>query len=568
MTFESLSCMLLPEEPPMDWTQDMSDCKPQLGDYDEWAWMRTDMGWESSEDTMGLKMMLDELHGFSTEFDTANAICQPGQYAYDGFCYDCYSGYYCPGDDYDYMCPVGTFCPAASVEPTMCPEGMTTEYEASMDMSSCVEGSTTDGEGDWTPDMWVPDVSDCILSNEVEHVFNEQDCYFDEELFQEVCVEDNANALFQVWDCNCPYCETYITATDMDSGEDQSAYFYDPTIWLEFSMDPTWHDEANQDVFFVWEFFNEYHMNSTDYEDWGNMTDCDELVEVFIEWATLEQDMFAGETHIFYNRCEPWFNCTHYEAGAVSNCSEEFYNAEWWFNVSSVDLWYEYPEYLDFKYYWDDYHFGDWEDEWEYEPIGTLPNFDDEFECYKHNTTVVEYNDTYCPEDYAGDDWESVCEVETMYFFFSSYNCMGNQYVRGQIRMVNDTNMEAMDVTYDLYDPVAWSELSEEDFWYSMEAMDAWWVKEYFDNNHTSYYWQFNDTDDCSELVEVYIVWDELEQDLFMGESHLFYNRCEPWFNCTHYENGEYSNCTEDFFDAEWWYNVSSSDLWYDYPEY
>jgi len=354
-------------------------------------------------------------------------------------------------------------------------------------------------------------------------------------------------------------------------GMDVTADMYDPLFWWEELSDaPYWFYPENADAYWVKEYFDANHsafwdmFNETDYD---NMTNCDELVEVYIVWDELEQDLFMGETHIFYNRCEPWFNCTHLENGEYSNCSEDFYNAEWWAAVSMQELWYEYPEYLEFKTYWDEYHFGDWEDEWDEE-------YDDEekwnpdnywrpdvSDCLFHNETTVAWTEEVCYYD--EQMMEEVCFEQQDGFVATAYEC----FCPDCELYVTVIDNEGNDHAPFMYDYDLWTdEISMDDTWMLPEFEDAQWLWAYFDEWH--YTNDMNDTADCDELVEVYIVWDELEQDLFAGETHIFYNRCEPWFNCTHYENGEVSNCSEDFENAEWWAAVSAQELWYEYPEY
>jgi hypothetical protein len=194
-----------------------------------------------------------------------------------------------------------------------------------------------------------------------------------------------------------------------------------------------WQDHPEYQDFY--DFFEEIHMIDDKFEMMERPEDCD-LVQAF---STCDDfDFLDGQCRIEseYCRNHEYLNCTsrginEYGEEYEFDCTPQFFDGEWWAQMSEEQYWQDHPEYQDLYDYFDAYHSGDHHDDGECDKE-TIYTTCDEFEMV-----------------------EGECEIYAEY-------CKDKEYFTCWI---GSEEQEWKDCVADFLDAEFWGAMREEKFW-------------------------------------------------------------------------------------------------------
>lgn len=322
-----------------------------------------------------------------------------------------------------------------------------------------------------------------------------------------------------------------------------SGDFEDKDFWEMMREEAFWQLPENAVHYDFYMFWDEYHFGSPDQCEWKDVvTHCEDFM------------MLEGECRIeaSYSPCvHDHFFCTTKTLDSngqmqEDDCTEDFTNVEFWSAMREEEWWFfnENAEYLDFYEFWQEYHFGNYDNE------------DDDDHC--------EWKDL----DLQCSEFNMLASTVEMGFpckIAVSYSpCVEDEFF---CEIIVETPMgdQKESCVEDFLNPEFWQEMKNEPFWYE-EA-----------NEQYSDFWLFWDTfhngapHDC-QWRDIHATCDDFtfaEGD--QCTAHISYSPCETnYFRCDleefdeEYQEWRQDDCVEDFTDPMFWATMRQEQFWQD----
>jgi hypothetical protein len=375
--------------------------------------------------------------------------------------------------------------------------------------------------------------------------------------------------------------------------------FEDPEFWMVMREEEYWMRPDNEQYNDFHQFWDAFH--------YGGPTDPE------CEWREIEafcQDFqfLADEECVIrasYSPCETgYFMCeitkyNEYGQMNMENCAENFEDPEFWSLMRDEAYWFEQTnaEYRDFYEFWDMYHSGadcmeetqwfdfmcsefsfvDPMDECRIE-VAWNPCNATAFECAIRRDTDMG-NAEHCDHDFRSSDFwamfreEQVMQQEQFDQFMSYWNAFhANNDCMWDCDEMNCA--EAFDLDYcnekSCFNSCDGSYECKVEFVWEGEEAEANCADfyNYTNGNNTEHDCEWRDIfATCSDFA---FIRQEMEQDpTFNGCDVLMrYSPCETsYFECelssvNEYGDMEFTDCTADFEDGDWWMMMREEDFW------
>jgi hypothetical protein len=363
-------------------------------------------------------------------------------------------------------------------------------------------------------------------------------------------------------------CE-YFENGEFEDVHDCQDEFTEAEAWMELREDSFWYRPENAELMEFHAFWDMYHYNSdyngdasdefddynNDYEncEWKEWSgDCamwefsqEDECQWYISYSPCVDDMFICELNEFNEYGEP----------VMRDCQEDFADVEFWTMMSGEAAW-QMPEnqmYYDFYMFWNEYHFGDHHDDYgnDCRDKQLIAN------CDEFKFLEIENGDCYVDVAY------NTCVDDGFY-------CM-----------VHQLGEEDYDCAEDFEDPMFWSQMREEDFWFESVNEEYWDFYSFWQDFHFGHddysdyddYWQ----PDC-EWKELNAHCDDFNSLEGCGNIHVEYNPCvDDHFVCEvmipveDYDMtaiAEVRSCVDDFLDIEFWNGLRTEEFWEENQQY